>query len=150
MRSTAALLTACCVASGCGSDDITAPSIPAPLLWEIKRLAEDYACDATTCRVALAQQVDFASSHDRDLTLLNVTIIVTEKRTGRVVDAVPAELNREDVRRLAGSDVVPAYKHLVMPLTITFGALPPIPSETQHNVRITTVSIPNSAISWPR
>jgi hypothetical protein len=150
MRSTIALLIACCVASGCGSEDISAPSGPAPLQWEIKRLVEDYACDATTCRVTIAQQVDFASSHDRDMTLLNVTPIVTDKRTGRTVETVPAQLVGDDIRRLAGSNVVPAHKHLVVPLTITFGALPPIPSETQHNVRITIVSTPHPEIPWPR
>jgi hypothetical protein len=138
------------LAAGCGSDGPTRYSGPPPLLWEIKRQIEDYVCDATTCRVTIAQQIDFESGHDEDLTLLSVTVIVTEKRSGRVVDAVPAQLSREDVRRLAGSDVVPARKHLVMPLTITFGAIPPIPTETQHNVRITTVSTANPNISWPR
>jgi hypothetical protein len=139
------------VASGCGSsDDITSYSGPSPLEWVITRQAEDYACDASACRVTLAQKVDFASGFDGDLTLLSVNVIVTERRTGRVVEAVPAELNRDDVRQLAGSDVVPAGKHLIMPLSIKFTAPPPIPSQTQHDVRITVVATAHPELPTPR
>jgi hypothetical protein len=137
------------LASGCGSsDDITRFSGPPPLEWVITRHAEEYACDASACRVTLAQQVDFASGFDGDLTLLKVTIIVTERRTARVVDAAPAELNRDDVRLLAGSDVVQAGRHLIMPLSITFAALPPIPSETQYDVRISVVTTAHPELAW--
>jgi hypothetical protein len=126
------LLSAGLLGTGCGSGAGRFVAPPGTTLgYSVQGQSESTVCPSpvtreSNCTVTLTARVELGELEGRELRLRSLRTVVRDARTGQDLGATPGELTAEDIRRVAGSNVVAAHGHLTIPLTLQFqvGAAP--------------------------
>ena len=140
-----ALILGCCL--GCGSTQ-QPPTVTAgsTVSYTVADQAEQRACESpvtprATCKVTLTARVVLGELEGRKWQLVSVQGVVRDGRSGQDLHAVPGALTSDDIRRVAGSDVLPAHGRLTIPLELQFlVGQAPFYVDGPHELHVTLVA----------
>jgi len=125
MRSLAVLcLLACCLACGGAGRSFTAPA-GTTVQYAVTNQVETRTCESpvtpqATCRITLSARVLLGELEGRPWRIDSVRSVVRDQTSGQDLRALPATLTAEDVRLVAGTNVLPAHGSLTIPVQVQF------------------------------
>ena len=121
---TAVLLLGIALAVGCDEANPLRPR-GTSLSFAVEGQAESKVCDSpatpqATCTVTITARVELGELEGKAWQIASVKGTVRDGRSGQDLQAVPGTLTSEDVRRVAGNNVLPANGRLTIPLELRF------------------------------
>ena len=120
------LLLGCCLGVDCGTTHESPVVAPGTNVgFAVRDQAESRVCESpatpeASCTVTMTAHVDVAELEGREWQLLSIQGVVRDGRSGQDLHAIPGVLTSEDIRRIAGSSVLPAHGRLTIPLELQF------------------------------
>ncbi len=148
MRShTAPLLLGCWLAAACGAGQ-HGPVVPAgsSFAFSVDGQAESSVCQSpatpdSTCTVTMTARVELGELEGREWQLASLLSVVRDGRSGQDLHASPSNLTSDDIRRLAGTNLLSPNGHLSIPLTLQFVVgQAPFYIDGPHELHVTIVA----------
>jgi len=136
----AVLLLGVGLGPGCDGARLLQPSSTAlgfVVKWQESRTCELSATPQTPCTVTLTARVELVELEGRSWQISSVQGTVRDSRSGQDLKAVPATLTADEVRQLAGSDVLAANSGLTIPLELRFVIeQPPVDLDRPYDLQV--------------
>jgi hypothetical protein len=141
------LLSGCSLAAACGAGQ-HGPVVPAGtnLGFSVEGQTESSVCQSpatpeSTCTVTMTARVELAELEGREWHLASLLSVVRDGRGDQDLRASPGKLTAEDIRRLAGTNILTAHGHLSIPLTLQFVVgQAPFYIDGPHELHVTIVA----------
>jgi hypothetical protein len=134
---------------GCGGN---APSRPSGtnLDFVVGDQAESKTCDSpvtreATCTVTMTARVELGEVEGRAWNIASVEGVVRDGRSGQDLGAVPGVLTSDEIRRIAGSNVLAAHGRLTIPIELRFViGQPPFYVDGPHELHVIVIATASS------